>query len=110
MQMLVIELEKMSREIGNQLDTKAARLEGLLQEADRRSAELRGLMGKPEQAIGMDVPVDQKPKAKSDSGLAALDKHQRIYSLADEGKSVTDIARALDRPAGEVELIIALRG
>jgi hypothetical protein len=37
-------------------------------------------------------------------------KYDEIYSLADVGQSTNQIARKLNRPHGEVELILALRG
>ena len=128
MHSLVVELEKMTRELGAQLDTKTARLEALLQEADSKTAELRRLMGQQKgEAMttgkSLGLSIDQAPRRpdsgekpqsigdkSAEGGLAPLDKHKAIYSLADEGKTVGDIARELDRPAGEVELILALRG
>ena len=37
------------------------------------------------------------------------DQHQPVYALADQGRSAGEIARELNRPRGEVELILALR-
>jgi DNA-binding NarL/FixJ family response regulator len=36
-------------------------------------------------------------------------RHARVYDLADEGHSPQEIARELERPSGEIELILALR-
>ena len=36
-------------------------------------------------------------------------RHGEIYALADQGRSSKEIARQLNRPNGEVELILALR-
>ncbi len=35
--------------------------------------------------------------------------HQEVYELADGGLSAVDIARKLDKPTGQVELILNLR-
>ncbi len=37
-------------------------------------------------------------------------RHIEIYRLSDDGKSVREIAEDLERPTGEIELILALRG
>ncbi|MEL7237344.1 MAG: hypothetical protein AAGK78_00665 [Planctomycetota bacterium] len=109
MQSLVLELEKMTRELGNQIDTKTARLEALLEEADLRTQQLTKLLGQGK-AAELTQDVIASTPGRSESGLAALDKHRDIYDAADSGKSASDIARDLDRPAGEIELILALRG
>ena len=38
---------------------------------------------------------------------ASLDT--RVYALMDQGQSISEIAAQLDRPRGEIELILALR-
>ena len=45
--------------------------------------------------------------AEPDAAHEALVR--RIYDLADAGRSTLEIARQLDEPVGEVELILALR-
>ena len=45
MQTLLVELSEMARQITAQLDTRSAKLELLLQEADEKIAELRALTG-----------------------------------------------------------------
>src|ERR1700677_5171549 len=42
METLLVELSEMARQITAQLDTRAAKLQGLLAEADKRIAELQG--------------------------------------------------------------------
>ncbi len=37
-------------------------------------------------------------------------RHAEVYMLADQGRSSRQIAQQLQRPEGEVELILALRG
>jgi hypothetical protein len=36
-------------------------------------------------------------------------RYEQVYTLADQGSTAQEIARKLDRPSGEVELILALR-
>jgi DNA-binding NarL/FixJ family response regulator len=41
---------------------------------------------------------------------ASIDpQHEAVYALADQGKATAEIARQLNRPNGEIELILALR-
>ena len=37
-------------------------------------------------------------------------RHQEIYTLADQGRNSREIAQQLNRPTGEIDLILALRG
>jgi hypothetical protein len=36
-------------------------------------------------------------------------RYQQIYALADDGQTAPEIATTLDRPRGEIDLILALR-
>lgn len=103
MESLLVELSEMSRQITSQLDTRAAKLEALIQEADEKISMLRQ---------GGETPV-QSPMAKAEPPQwtpASIDpQHEAVYALADQGKATADIARQLNRPNGEVELILALR-
>ena len=49
------------------------------------------------------------PPAPLATEAPAETRHGDIYSLAKEGHSAQEIARMIQRPAGEVELILALR-
>ena len=99
---LLVELSDMARQISGQLDTRSARLETLMQEADKKIAELKRLQSIHHQPEIK--PLEPKPApAPSDARYSA------IYSLADAGHSAQEIAHQLDRPRGEVELILALR-
>lgn len=123
MQSLVIELEQMSRQIGAQLDTKAAKLEVLIGQADKRIDELKRLGERHDSAEISNVSAVRASELATRltdgliagrvgaeaSGLAALAKHREIYELADSGENAAAIAGKLRRPKGEVELILALR-
>ena len=97
---LVVELEKMARQMTAQLDTRAARLELLIKEADEKLAALReGVVA------SMTAPVPSKSIVP-----AIVDqRHQEVYDLAEQGNSARQIAQLLSRPYGEIELILALR-
>ncbi len=118
MTQLLVELSEMSRQISAQLDTRAAKLELLIKDADERLARLEGLSPEApahvriaaEAAIGTqstlpssaDIPPPRQEQRSEE-------RYQAIYALADRGTGASDIARQLDRPRGEVELILALR-
>jgi hypothetical protein len=133
---LLVELSEMARQISAQLDTRAAKLELLIKEADEKIAALRGTIGvngsaaspaAPQAAAEDSSTTTIAPTAHVDSAEqaalsdikdsppaapappAADPRHTQVYAMADEGRSANEIARALHRPAGEVELILALR-
>ena len=135
MENVLVELSKMSRELSAQLDTRAAKLDALIADADERAARLEVLLkqaparpdfgrpdparpdfGRPDYAASAVEPLmklvhppaatpadDMAPSPTIDAG------HAEVYRLADEGKTVGQIAGDLGRPSGEVELILALR-
>lgn len=117
---LLVELSEMSRQMTGQLDTRAAKLEVLLREADEKIALLRSLGGGGATGGGGPHGVlieakllesDAVPMRATDESVAPADpRHAEVYDLADEGQSAQDIARQTGRPRGEVELILALRG
>jgi hypothetical protein len=129
MQNLLVELSEMTRQMNAQIDTRAKRLEQLIQQADQRIATLRGLDGapnskptanprpKPPEPISDDIghpptagpPTAPDPRQESDRSQESDPRHAEIYSLADAGKAPREIASQLGRPSGEVELILALR-
>ena len=119
MQTLLLELENMSRQMSAQLDTKAAKLEALIREADAKTAALQSLLARDkagalaDRLMAGDESGRHRPARPAreafGSGLAALASHRSIYDLSDAGDAAAAIARKLNRPAGEVELILALR-
>ncbi len=83
------EAEELVRRLSATLDNKAARLEILLEQADEAIARLDG----------------KSPRVHPDPP----EGHDAIYRLADQGRRPAEIAAALDRPIGQVELILNLR-
>jgi len=123
---LLVELSQMAREITAQLDSRATKLELLIKEADEKLNALAAAQGRvqvpaennnsssphtsiaPAEAAALQSFSDDAPSL----ALAAPPTDRRyaeIYSLADEGKRANEIAKLLNRPNGEVELILALR-
>jgi hypothetical protein len=132
MNSLLVELSEMARQVSAQLDTRAAKLELLIKEADERLAALREATGGEtlEPSIPPVSPVSDNGSAAQTASSREIDsaeeaalsamrptrvdgsadpRYADVYALSDEGRSAQEIARLLSRPAGEVELILALR-
>lgn len=113
MQNLLVDFTEMARTMSAQLDSRAAKLEALIEQADQRLAQLR--------SAGVTIPsIDQQPRMKlvtddpppdpSQTNPDQTDpRHAEVYALADEGRGAGEIAARLNRPSGEIELILALR-
>ena len=95
---LMNELADMANQVGRQIDARAARLEQLIRVADERIEQL-----------------NSTPSARAPAPAAHIQdsdpdpRDLEIYRLHDQGLLPRDIAHRLARPAGEVELILALR-
>lgn len=99
---LLVELEQMARQMTAQIDTRAAKLEMLIREADEKIALLRGSGSGP-------VATLCAPDRPTQTSTVPDPRHADVYRLADQGLSPGEIARQLGRPYGEIELILALR-
>ena len=112
MQTLLVEYEQMIRNMTAGLDTRAAKLELLIKEADEKLAALRAATAAagapPDRADPATARRDNITPPPVNTGPDP--RHLAVYELADQGLSANDVARKLGRPSGEVELILALRG
>lgn len=120
------EVGQIVRDLAARLETRAARLEALLDQADERIEKLEarlaagavsGSVAASEQPA-MGVRASQSEAAdpwSDDHETSAMPRgsddplHQEVYELADGGQSPLDIARRLDQQVGTIELILALR-
>ena len=150
---LMSQLADLSRQINGQIDTRIAKLELLLGEADQTIARLEKISGNnthindnsdfhPKQdgiealrkisekyhQIGLTQPAETPPsnldsKPESDvpnlinetqtqkpNKSKILLENQQIIRLSQQGMSSVEIAQKLNRPVGEIELILALNG
>lgn len=96
---LVVELQELSRRISAEIDTRFAKLEAAIRDADRRIAVLNRLCRTLAEQEGREAPA----------GTDVDTRHTVIYELADAGFTAVEIARDLGKTPGEVELILNLR-
>lgn len=96
---LMVDLEELARATNAQIDTRFAKLDLLLREADEKIARLESLASQ----------LNGTPRSASTVAVEVKPEHRRVHELADAGRRPVDIARELNRPVGEVELILALR-
>jgi hypothetical protein len=108
---VMLELDQLSRDIHGRIDTKLARLEALIHEADQRITKLSPPASTVKSKPALEITLDQEDPFEPQPILppAREDSHSAIYGLADRGLSPGQIAQDLNRLSGEVELILALR-
>ena len=87
----------------------------LIKDADERLAALQAAnnSGASASSVTSDNHTSEAEVAElhtsSRPSVAVDPRHQEVYTMADEGRSPGEIAKIVQRPAGEVELILALR-
>lgn len=141
--------EQLARRLAATMENKAARLELLIEEADRKLEELNRAVSQasrttPERTpaprrtldptlldrarVEQDraernghheptpLPITPTTNARAEPTHTGSDHpshadpvHRRIWALADDGMPPMDIARSLNQPVGQVELILNLR-
>jgi len=126
---LIIDLQELARQINGHIDTRFCKLEVLIRHADQRIKKLEELTGVTVDAVKSPSPAaptlprsSATPASSTKSSMSIapsptsaepvsgdeLDR-QSIYRLADSGESAINIAKLMNRPAGEIELILSLR-
>ena len=129
-QQLMAELAELSRQINGQIDTRVAKLEILQRDADQRIALLQSLLSQTASGVGDPLPQNAiKPHSKSvtnssesveitpeapgslpegNNSVEPSPETQIVLNLARQGKSPLAIAQEIQRPLGEIELILAI--
>ena len=105
----LVELAEMARQITGQLDTRAARLSALLDDADRKIEQLKQLTQQVQTPVNSCSPPAPDPGPRQSPPEPEDARHREVYDLADEGLAPAEIAAKIGRPRGEIELILALR-
>jgi len=110
MQELLVQLQELSRQINAQADTKFAKLEAAIADADRRIARLERLL----QAADALPAAGASPDESSSTSPAQPPERgdpfrRRVFELADAGLDPVQIAKQTGRNTGEIELILNLR-
>ncbi len=109
---VMLELEKLARHVNGQLDTRFAKLEAVIRDADARIAQLSQLSNAlAPKGKSLDNTLNAEPPADSNPPLIveADSRYADIYDLADGGLKPGDIAEKTGKTVGEIELILALR-
>lgn len=116
MEDLLAELQELARHINSQIDTRFAKLEACIADADQRIERMERLLKRAAGVKGVDVTIDEQTEddrstmRQEPPAPVQIDPvHQQIYTLADAGNSAIEIARQLSRTTGEIELILNLR-
>jgi hypothetical protein len=109
MQNVLVDMAEMARQITAQLDTRAAKLELLIKEADAKIAAMGVAPPTTVKAQNTEAPAAEAASEAMLPENPPDPRHADIYALADQGRSPAEIARQLNRPSGEIELILALR-
>jgi hypothetical protein len=100
---VLVEMANMARQISAQIDSRSAKLEELIKEADDKIAELKSLSSG-------EIVQETAPSPRAVQKAQEDARHAEVYTLADEGLGAVEIAKRIGRQRGEVELILALRG
>lgn len=118
---VMVELDQLARQIHGRIDTRFAKLEAVIRDADQRIDQLSRLLRETKGVPTLDLTVDgetpagsRSPGAQPSSAPAPEtndtdSRHAAIYRLADSGLSADQIAERVSETVGEVELILALR-
>jgi len=107
---VMIELDRVARQVHGQLDTRFAKLEAVIRDADARIEKLERLMRKAADRPTLDITLDEaRPDELEPAPVMESGPHADVYRLADAGMDRVQIAEETGKTNGEVELILALR-
>ncbi len=111
MEEVMARLEAVSSELQARLDTRFAKMESVLRDADDRIDRLERLLRQSAGQPTLDQTIDETASVEPKPTEDGPDNHRRrhIYELADAGRSPVQIAEQTAQSTGEVELILALR-
>jgi len=100
-----VEMQELARDLKAEIDSKMIALGHLIRDADRAAERLEKALNV---APATDTPAEApRPVEPRDPDNASF--RDEVYTLADYGFSVSDIASRLATPVGQIELILRLR-
>ena len=108
---VMAELDSLSREIHGRIDTKLARLEKLLRDADQRIALLsQPVDSSADRGSRLEILLEQEEPLDVVSGddNTGDATQQSVVRMAEVGRSVLEIAQHVGKTPGEIELMLAL--
>ncbi len=106
----MVQLDQLAREIHGRLDTRFAKLEAVIRDADGRIDQLSRLIRASEGDQTIDVTLTSENPRQPPSEQALADHpHASVWRLADSVLSAAKNAQEIGKIPGEVELILALR-
>lgn len=105
---MMTDAEELTRRLAAVLDNKAAKIEVLIEQADDRLRALEEAHAQPAPIAPVPSPSPAPPN-EPPAPLSIDPLHRKVYDLADQGLTPVDIARQIDKPTGQIELILALR-
>jgi len=109
-QEVMIEMEELARHIHGRIDTRYAKLEKAIRDADERIDKLSRLVRVAQGGASVDVTAaDQSADPPPDKPGEVPAGHTDVCRLADAGLGSRDIAEEVASTIGEVELILSLR-
>lgn len=103
-----VEMQELARDLKAEIDSKMVALEHLIHEADRAAGRLETALASAPPAA-TDTECAEEPQATKLQTPESEALREEVYTLADYGFSVADIASRLATPIGQVELILRLR-
>jgi len=108
---VMIELDQLARQVHGRLDTRFAKLETVIRDADDRIDRLSRLIRLAEGAPAVDLAVEGDPflEPSEPSAAGPAGRYDAVYRLADGGLSAIEIAQEVGTTTGEIELILSLR-
>lgn len=107
--------EKLTRDLIDELESRAERLEKLIERADTTLMELReserraAAAPSAVQQIPRRADTIVEPKPREQHSIFTDPVHVEVCALAEQGLGPVDIARRMQLPTGQVELILNLR-
>jgi len=108
---VMVELDQLARQVHGRMDTRFAKLEMIIRDADERIENLSRLVRAAQGSPTLDVTLEEAvpdPPPVEDKEIDD-ERYAPIYRLADSGLAAAEIAREVDRTTGEIELILSLR-